>query len=318
MVTLIHSVSVQNQDPSSDAVLNFDLAVNPLSVVLINVRPLTDTGTPANYTGWLDTLGALNRITIRLRGSAIFSMSGVDAAILAAMRHGCVPWMANPSLTNNDRICATLPIFMGRRAYDPLSCFPATRAGELTLELDVDVADTGYDDLQFTVETIELLGASPKEYERKVQLAKTFASTGINDVDLPVGNLIRGVLLFGTTAFTGAAPAPTWGRISSVADGVAIGYSSVDFEIAHGLQALLGVPLPAYSTHIHVETDTGGPTQIPQEEGVIWGNHAYLNFDPLSDDALSIDTSKLSRFQLRSDAETANAVRLVPVERIAV
>lgn len=314
---MIHSVAIQNQDPSADAILNFDLAVNPLSVILINLRPLNDTGTTANYTAWLETISsAINRVTIRHRGASIISMTGADAAVMAAMRHGSVPWMANPSLTNNDRILATLPIFMGRGPYDPVSCFPASRAGELTMELDVDVAATGYDDLQFTVETIELLGANPKEYERKIQLSRTFSATGLNDIDLPVGNLVRGALLFGTTPFTGASPAPTWGRISTIADGVAIGYSATDFEVLHGLQALLGIALPPYSTHIHVEADSGGPTEIPQEEGVIWGNHAYLNFDPLKNDTLSVDTSKLSRFQIRSDVGTANAVRVVPVERI--
>ncbi len=316
---LIHSVAVQNQAPGADAVLTFDLPVNPLSMVLIHVRVLTDTGTPGNYTAWLETIqSAINRVTIRHLGSAIVSMTGGDAAMLAAIRHGCVYWMPNPSFTNNDRIMATLPIFMGRHAYDGKSCFPASRNGELTLELDVDIAATGYDALNFTVETIELLGAKPSEYERKVQISRTFAATGPSDIDLPVGTLNRGLFLFGTTAFTGAAPAPSFGRLTTLVDNVAIGYSTIDFESANGLSALLGRQVPAYDNHIHVETDTGGPTLLPVELGTNFNQFAFLDFDPLGDDSLSIDTAGVSRFILRSEVETANAVRVVPIERIKV
>lgn len=319
---LLHSVAVQNQDPAVDAVLSFELAVNPLSVVLLHMRPLTDTGTLANYTGWFETLACLNRINILHRGMSIFSMTGQDAAALSVMRHGCAPWLANPSLTNNDRICATLPIFMGRRAYDGKSCFPASRSGELILELDVDVADTGYDDLQFTVETIELLGAKPTEYERKVQLARTFAATGLNDVDLPVGNLIRGMMLFGTTGFTGAAPVPSWGRIKTVVDGVEIGYSGIDFESAYSLPCLLGGrSLHMADGHTHVENINATylqlvATQIHSEGGVEFNNHCFLDLDPLMNDELSIDTANVSRFQIRADAETADAVRVTAIERV--
>ena len=318
MTTLIHSVQVQNQDPAADAILTHELAVNPLSVVLICLRPLLDTGTTANYPSWFEVLAALRRINILHRGMSIFSMSGQDAGALALMRHGSSPWLANPSLTNNDRTCAVLPIFMGRGPFDEKSCFPASRSGELVIELDVDVAGTGFDDLQYTIETIELLGAKPSEYERKVQLVRTFPATGLNDVDLPVGNLVRGMLLFGTTGFTGAAPAPSWGRIKTVVDGVEIGYSGTDFEVAYGLPSLLGRALPVTAGHIHVETDTGGPTEIQSEVGVEFGNRAYLDFDPLGNDSLSIDTSNISRFQMRADAETADLVRVTPIERIKI
>ena len=315
---LLHSVAVQNQDPASDAVLSFDLGTHPLSVILINIRVLNDTGTSANFTSWLETLQSINRISVRHRGESIVSMNGLDAATLALFRHGAVPWMPNGSLTNNDRIVATLPIFMGRRAYDMESIFPASRRGELVLELDVDVADTGYDDLQFTVETIEILDARPKEYERKVQIAQTFSATGINDIDIQLGNLVRGLHLFQTTAFTGGSPAPTLGRVQLIADGIGVGYASTDIEILHGLPGLMGRQIPPYNGHIHVETDTGGPTELPSEVGTLFANHAFMDLDPLGDDAHSIDATNISRLQLRCDAEASNAVRVIPIERIRV
>lgn len=323
---ILHSVAVQNQNQGADGVFTHELAVNPLSVVLINLRPLNDTGTLTNFAQYLTICDSINRVSILHRGQSVVSMTGRDAAVLAFIRHGCQMQQNNNDDVNNDRRCVTLPIFMGRRAYDTSSCFPASRSGELILQLDLDDADAGYDDLQYTVETIELLGASPREYERKVQLTRTFSATGINDVDMPIGNVIRGVLLFGTTAFVGGSPAPSWGRVSLVADGVEVGYSGTDFEVAHGLQGLLGVGIPRYDGHTHRFEDTAGAvsdveTNAPGEIEVGsggWQNYAFLNLDPLLDDAHAIDTSQVSRLQIRADAETADAVRAIPIERIKV
>jgi hypothetical protein len=289
-----------------------------LSLVLINLRPLNDTGTLTNFTKWLETIQAINRCTIRHRGQAIFSMRGDDAAALAVMRHNYRPWLANGDDVNDERVCVTLPIFMGRRAFDVKSCFPASRRGELSIELDLDIADTGYNALNYNIETVELLGATPVEYERKVELAQTFAATGVNDVDLPLGNLVRGFLLFGTTGFAGATPAPSWGRVSLIADGVGVGVSSADFETLHNITGLRASP-PVEAHEHQFEPVSGVQTLGVVDQGQVdWALRAYMDLDPLLDDAFSIDSSRVSRLQIRAEAETADAVRVIPVERIRV
>lgn len=318
---LIHSVAVQNQNIVGDEIRTHNLAVNPLSVVLICLRPLNETGTLTNFGQYLNICGAINRVNILFRGQSIISMTGRDAAALAYFRHGITMLQNNNDNTNNDRRCVVLPILMGRKPYDPQSAFPASRSGELILELDLDDVDTGYDDLQYTVETIEMLGATPREYERKVQLTRTFGSTGINDVDLPVGNLVRGAMLFGTTEFTGAAPAPSWGRLSIVVDGIEIGYAGTDFEVAHGLHGLRGISGPVYEGHQHgMEPVAGIETLAPGKFDVGSGgyeNYAFLDLDPRGTDEFSIQSQGISRLQIRADVETADAVRVIPIERVA-
>src|SRR4029077_10751362 len=98
----------------------------------------------------------------------------------------------------------------------------------------------GYDGLRISVETIELLGASPREFEREVSVVQTFAATGINDVELPVGNRLRGLTLFGTTGFGGASPAPSWGRVKTIVDNQETGFGSSDFEVTQMLGQLWG------------------------------------------------------------------------------
>jgi len=212
---------------------------------------------------------------------------------------------------------------MGRFAWDTRSCFPESRRGELVLELDVDIADTGYDGLRLSVETIELLGAKPTEFERKTTITQTFAATGINDVQLPLGNTIRGLLLFGTTGFGGATPAPSWGRVSTLVDGNQWGYSASDFEVLMANSQLLGRQFPGIDTHTHrVDVSGAGTTQEsggPIEQGSGgWQNYAYLDFDPTRDDQFALSTKGVSSVIVRADAETADLVRVVQIEKISV
>lgn len=317
---LLHSVAVQERAISADGVEVFDLPVNPLSVVLVCLRPLNDTGTLTDFARYLALVGAVNRATVVHRGSAIRSMSGRDQAAMNYYRHGIMPKGANEDDVNNERRLAVLPIIFGRFAYDPTSCLPASRRGELSLELDLDIADTGYDGLRLSVETVELLDARPTEFERQVSIARTFAATGEASIELPLGNVVRGLLLFGTTTFAGAAPAPTWGRVGVRVDNEEHSYASTDFEVASMLTALMGRQPPALDNHAHqFEPVAGVETLGTLEQGQDgWANYAYLDFDPTRDDTFSIDASKASSVQITSNVETADAARVIPVERMPV
>ena len=318
----LHSVAVQDRLVAADGVEVFDLAVNPLSLVLLNIRPLNDTGTLANFQRAMGLAGALNAIRILHRGASVFSMSGRDALALNYYRHGMIPYEANPDDVNNERRCLTLPILLGRHPYDGDSCFPSTIRGELTMELDVDIADTGYDGFRYSVETVELLDAKPSHFERKISIARTFAATGLQDFPLPTGRLVRGLLLFGTTDFQGASPAPSWGRIKTMLDNQEVGFTSTDFEVAHQLGQLFGRMPPSGEAHFHeMEPVAGVRTTGPKGVGAFgegWENYCFLDFDPTRDDEHAIDTSGSSNWLIRSDVETADACRAVQIERVDV
>lgn len=321
MARVLHSITVPEQAISADGTQQFDLAVNPLSVVLLGIRPLNDTGTLASHVEYLNMCRALNRVTILFRGESIVSMRGEDIAALNWLRHGIVPETAGDDNVDNERRCEILPVLMGKNAYDPHSCFPASHRGELILEVDFDIADTGYDGLRFSADTIELLDARPSEYEKKLQVTQTFAATGQNDVDLVAANLNRGVLLFGTTPFGGAAPAPSWGRIRCLLDNQEQAYSGIDWEVLKSLHSLWG---RHRSMLHHKHTVNAAGAGIEESTSVFdhaddtdtMSQWAYLDFDPTRDDMFSLDTRGKTRFQLRAEAETADAIRAVQVEVI--
>jgi len=322
MANLLHRVMVQDQLIAADGVSIFDIGSNPLSVILIALRPLNDNAALTGMARYRDVCGAINRVTVLHRGASVFSMSGLDAVALNYFRHGIVPMEANPDDADNERRCVVLPILLGRFAYDPRSCLPATARGELMLELDLDIADTGYDGLRLSIETIELMGVSPSEFERKVTTSQTFAATGDNDIFLPTGNIVRGMLLFGTTTFTGATPAPSWGRINTYLDGRQVGYASTDFEVAMTICQLLGRMPPGIDDHTHrVDATAAVTTEETSRSIEVAANHGqycYLDYDPTRNDMFAINTADATQWFIRADAETANAVRVITVEKIVV
>lgn len=304
-IRLNRSVAVQERAVAADGIETHDLAVNPLSVILLCLRPLAATTVPDS----LAIYNALNRVSVLFRGESVFNMRGQDAAMLNYFRNGIVAPRPDFPAADNDRMCAVLPLLLGKFAYDPTSCFPASKRGELVLELDIDVADTGYDGFRYSVETIEILGASPKEFERKVSQSVTLAATGDSDIDLPVGNLLRGALCFGTTSFFGeAAPAPSWGRMQVLLDNQQHSVSSTDFEALHASSCLLG------RSPMLEQTGASNAIITPPEVG----NYGYLDFDPTRDDTFAIDTKGRSRCVVRTNAETADAVRVTSIERVSV
>jgi hypothetical protein len=319
----LHSINTPEQALAADGVFQYDLAVNPLSVVLLCIRPLNANAGAATFAQYLSICDAMDSIMISFRGESIFRMSGRDAAALAFFRSGIVPMQANHLDTDNDRRCVVLPLLLGRFAYDPSSCFPASRRGELVLEIDVDVVDTGYDDMRVSIETIEILDAKPKEYHRSVTHTQTFAATGDNDVDMPPGNPYRGLLCFGTTGFSTTTPVPSLGRLSTRLDNQEVGYAATDFEVAHMLPTLWGRTPPGMDGHIHrvdatsgsttAQTDADGPSRVGQGG---WENYCYLDFDPMKDDKFTLSTRGASRFSVRAAAETADLVRVIGVEQI--
>jgi len=320
MGRFIHSILRQNAAVGADGDETIDLPVNPLSAVLIHISPLNETSTIGNYSLLAGLLSALDTVRVSHKGASVCDVRGDDLAALAMLWHRQSIWQSNAVETDDDRRSIVLPVIFGRRAYDIKECFPETKKGELQLTLTWDIADTGFDGLRRSIETIELPEAVPDVVQKVTTLAQTFAAVGQNDVDLPIGNVLRAILLWGTTSYAGAAPAPTWGQVSLMRDNVQAYYSATDWEVLRGVMALRGVPFPPSFRHIHSVDAAGVGREDTLEPEIGLSKDAYyamLDLDPLGDDSFAMDTAGAGRINVRCVAEAAEAVRVLPIERVA-
>ncbi len=317
----IHSILRQPAAVTADGDEVFDLPVNPLSLMFLNLLPLNNTGTISDYQAMQGLLSAVDNIQVTWRGASILNLSGQDMAAYLMWASMIGFQVTNLRETDDERRSLVIPLIFGRTPYAADECLPATKKGELEANITWDIADTGFDGLQRSVETVELPGANPTHFQRLVTISQTFAATGINDVDLSIGNIVRGILLFGTTGWTGAVPASTIGRLSLLLNNIETWYSSTDWEVSRAASAALGYRVPPYLDHIHGINAAGAgqeDTQAQQIEAALLANYTYLELDPTHNDLHSIDTRGASRFHLRITADAANAMRAIPVEKVLV
>ena len=317
----LHEVLVEEQDPAADAILTHELPVNPVSMLLLHIKPLNETGTITTYEQLAAILDALNDVRVRWRGVDVLQMRGRDLYQYIRHHHH-IDVVQNGLLNTNDvRRSIVIPIPFGRHLGDAEWALPATKQGELVLTLDIDVAAAGYDDFRYGIEAISLPGATPRSFLRATTIATTLSATGNQDIELNVGHDILGILCFQTTAHTGATPAPGLGRISILKDGIAVGYQSTDVEVARILAVIQGMPRAHFDEHTHFgEYDPAADADTePWDQTIVVDDHyIYLPFDLDGTGRYNLDTKGAGRLVLRTNAEQAEAMRIIPIEQVPV
>lgn len=319
MARFIHSILAPNQAQAADGEVNIDLPVNPLCAILIHLNPLNETSTISNYTTMVGLLSALDNINVTYRGTSIIDITGGDMVAFLQYASRFDVRLSNLRNTDDERRSLVIPVPLARDLYNPNECFPETKRGELILTLTLDIADTGFDGLRYSVETIELPDASPTHFQRLTTSSQTFAATGNNDVDAPIGNILRGILAFGTTAYTGATPVPTLGELRLLKDNIETHYASTDFEVSRAVSALCAGRLSTYLDHFHwviIDDTVDVDVEMQEQTNAKHEAYTYLDLDPTRDDQYSLDTKGAGRVHLRVDAEAADAARFIWNEKM--
>jgi len=319
----LRQVLVQDEAVTVSTTRTDDLPVNPLSMILVTLRCLNDTGTIANYSTVQQLLLQVSRLEVLFKGSAIVSGSLADLARLTGLLLRNGPVQTVQSNVDNDARSVTVPILLGRAPFWPHECFPAVRRGELQLQTTFAAAQTGVDNFTFQVETVELLGATPSRFAKYTTISRTFAATGDNDVDLPIGNKIAGVLMFATTVPTGAALTSSIGQLRLLLDNVEHYYARTNWESLHNELVRKISETSQSAPHSHLENTAAmyaQNAQTEQDQQVLgfWNSYAYLDFDPHADDKWLLETHGRSRIHLRVNADAADATRYLPLELIEV
>lgn len=291
----LRSVIAQDETPAADGVITYDLPVNPLSHIILTIKCLNVAAVEATIA---QICTSITNIEVLHRGTSIIQMSAADLFALDHVLLGNAPVAFNMIATINGTRALSLIVPLGRRPYNPAECFPETKSGELKLRLTVDIAAAGYTGLILQIETIELLGASPARYLKATTLARTPSAVGFNDVDLPVGNLYAGILVWGTTIPATTLWTTTIDQVKLLADNTEVLYSLANWESLRGdmlsrIGHRPGYILASISDHIP--------------------NYALLDFSPNGDEFL-LNTKGLSSLKLKITAGDVQPLRLIPLE----
>lgn len=297
-----------------------NLGVNPISFLLVTVKVQT---LAANTLPTLaDMLAAFSTIEVTFKGTSIVSLSPADLYRMAAALWQRWPIRENIDDDVNAVSWVTVPVPFTRKPYWANEGFPATRAGDLKLNLTPAATFSNIvDPLVLQVEQVELLDATPAQFLKYTSFPKTPTATGEHDVDLPLGNPIIGALLFGTTVPTGTSFNASIGKVKLLVDNVENYYSETNWESLHndflirtspkGLVDSLRI-LENLGAAYTQNAESGAPSDLVLEHQ----QYAYLDFDPLKDDTYLLETEGRGRVHLRITADVADAIRVLPVELI--
>jgi len=315
----IRSVLVQDETPPGDGVYSYDLPVNPLSHIVLTLKALNLT---ANTKATLaQLLGALEKVEVLFKGQALISVSGSDLYALNCALIGKEPWQENVINTENAVRHLSLMIPMGRSLYNPEECFPESKKGELKLQIQVDITDTGYDGVIFQIETVELIDASPAKFLKMTTLSLTPSATGDVDLDLPIGNSIAGILLYGTTVPTGISWTSTIDKIRLLANNKEKGFANCNWESLHGDFINRLGPAGAWGEKFHLENTATAYTQnadtaTEEQDDSDIAHYALMDYGIGIPEEFLLITDGLSRLHLRITAGDTNVLRAIAIELV--
>lgn len=320
MANFLRTVLVQNRAEAADRTFSEDLPVNPLSCILVTLRGVvteSDTSAPL-----ADVLGLVPSLAVGFRGQDLVRGSLADLAVLNSIVCGSPPFGVKTQDGDGETFSVTVPICFGRRPYLVKEALPAVRRGDLVLEVQVDTLLNNVDLSSVQIETVELLDETPEAYLKYTTASHTFGSTGEEDVRLPIGNPLLGVLLQGATVPAGTATTATWERLRLKVDNVEALYARANWDSLHGdLGRKLMGSLDFLQEHVHRFNGAAAAydmTLQPSRPAGVLESYAYLDFDPLMDGSFMLETAGRADVVIHRDGGTADAGRFLPVELVAV
>ena len=354
MPQILHTVLEPDQDMTAVVqAFRYDLPVNPISAVIVTLRALNNSAAPANYArGALELMSKISNVRARYRGATVFDGDPIDLAQIYGAYSGWYPNQGQINNTDNDVRSVSFPLLFGRRVYDPKECFPASSRGDLVMEIDTAADPTGLDGFDMQIETIELLDATPEAFIKVTTTQDTMESGDVNDIALPRGNKLLGLLLRANTFPTGASNVATFSDCSLEMDNVEVMYSRTFWRGLHAAWARRcrrdwmteghvhtisgGAAAPAayaQATTIAIAADaantsltTGtaaraGITGIaPMTEIDALQRYGWADFDPLNDLSMAIDTRGTAdiNWHVNSGVADGAASRFLPIEYVQV
>lgn len=277
-----------------------DLPIDPLSHIILTF----DFFNATDEATLIEVLGFINKITVSKLGKTVLSLESEDLYAQNCYLFGRRPVLSGKLGTDNLNRTLTLMVPMGRKLFDPLECFPATKKGELTLDVDTTVPATTLDNAVVNIETVTLPGATPRRYLKSHMMTLTApGATGDNDIYLPMGNDIVAMCLRLTTWLTAATHTMGVDFVQLLVDDNNFAYQAAK------IHSLIGDSINMFESQ----------TAVIAAQGLASPKHCvFLDFDPRKNDEFLLKTAGRTSVKLRLEMGVDEATYLSLYELVNV
>jgi len=297
---------------------NYDLPVNPLSHILITLKmdlKIPETNKVPNFQ---NVLNLMSRIEVLYKGSAVYSLNGMDCFASGIFVNNFESWAVNHVDYDDAEWAITFLVPMTRKLYSPVECFPRTTRGELILQITWAAAFTGFDIVNFQIETVELPDASPSQFIKQTTKAVTPTATGQLDIELPIGNDISELVLWHETIPVNATDTTTLEMLEILVDNVNHFYPESNFNVLHNMPGRVRAAPGYHGYHTHklsaAAYAVGTQVSANKPHNHVIRNHLHLPFDIFKDGEYALKTAGASDVVLRVDCGDTGDIRCIPVE----
>lgn len=291
----LKTVIIQEVTPVADGTYSWDLPVNPVSHLVLTIMCLNKAAEATIY----DIADMIPNVHVLHRGTTVLQMRARDLLALNHLLLRKTP-VIGPQVATDDYVrWLSLIIPFGRDMYRPDECFPESKAGELTIQLTVDIDRTTCDELMLQLESVELMGASPTKFLKCTTLISTPTALGDWDIDLPINNVYAAIMLRAETKPLELVYTCTIEALKLLADNVEHFYGYTNWESMQGEM---------------INRPGSEPGFIAAHGYQHWSHYAYLDFDPRLNDTFLMPTAGLSSLKLRIDAGAMDEIRVFPIE----
>ena len=315
-----HSVVVPNESVTAGTSPSYDMPVSPLSHCLVTVKFAQNLAN--TQMAFANIAAMISKLEVLYKGTGVFSTNGLDMLAVGLLVCDFESWGINALGDDNELRSFTFLVPFGRQLYSPVECYPSTSRGELIMQVTWAASFTEIDGVSLLVEAIELPEARPERFLKVTSSAVTPSKTGDFDVELPIGNKISDIVLWGTTIPTAAVATKTIQEIEIRKNNSEYMYSRAFFETLHNMSGRLR-PAPGYwASHVH-QADAAAYAQYMDTGAVkpsnhILSNHLLVPFDVRRDGVHILQTEGATSLCIRIDAGDMQPVRVIPCEVEAI
>jgi len=315
-----HSVVVPNETVVADTSPSYDLPVSPLSHLLFTVRfaqnqantQLTFANVPL----------MISKLEVLYKGSAVCSMNGLDLLACGLLVCDFESWAVNWTGADNDLLSFTFLVPFTRQLYSPVECYPSQSRGELVLQVTWAASFTQIDGVSLQVEAVELPDAHPERFLKMTTSHVTLSGTTEQDVELPIGNQISDIVLWGTTIPALDVATRTLQTIQIRKNNSEFMYSRSNFETLHNMAGRVRAAPGYFGSHTHQMTAAAfaqyDHVSAPSPAGHILSRHLLIPFDVRRDGVHILRTDDANDLSVRVKPDVAAAIRVIPCEVVAV
>lgn len=316
----IQSILAHNVAVVLGTVPTYDLPVNPLSHILLTIKAARLDTAVTDSPPFMSLPAILARIEVLYKGSAVFSLSGIDCMASSLHVNGFESWGVNAEDIENGEWSMTLLVPMTRILYSQTECFPKTMRGELILQLTYAGASAEWDDIRMQIETVELPGAPATQFIKQTTLSATPTANVPLDVPLPIGNDISDIIIWQHQIQSTVSDVAAIDKVEILVDNVNHFYPESFKETIQNMSGRKRCPPGYWGSHIHKTYVTpvvaGDPTGIVIAMDHILACYMHVPFDIFNNGDYALKTQGASDINLRLDITAFGAIRIIPVEVI--